>query len=339
MKYRGPAPNDELPECIGVLLTNLGTPDSAAIGDIRRYLKEFLSDPRVVEMPRLLWWFALNGVILRTRPKRSAEAYRKVWTPEGSPLFTISRKQADALGLALNEKVDGPIKVSLAMRYGSPSIEEGLETLRQANAKRILILPLYPQYSATTTASTFDAVSRTLQSWRWIPELRFINHYHDMPDYIQALTQSVLSFQQSHGKPDQLLLSFHGIPQAYADDGDPYPQECKMTGALLAKELGLSEDEWALTFQSQVGPKEWLKPYTDETLKQWGSNGVKRVQVLCPGFPADCLETLGEIGEENRHYFLSAGGEEYLYIPALNDSKIHIDALKKLALQHLWDRS
>lgn len=338
MNYRGPVPSDEVPECTGVLLTNLGTPDSTATGDIRRYLKEFLSDPRVVEMPRLLWWLALNGVILRTRPKRSAKAYRKVWTSEGSPLFTISRKQADALGLALNEKVDNPIKVTLAMRYGSPSIEEGLEALRLANARRILILPLYPQYSATTTASTFDEVSRTLQGWRWIPELRFINHYYDMPGYIQALAQSVQSFQQTHGKPDRLLLSFHGIPQEYADNGDPYPQECKATGALLAKELGLSEDEWALTFQSRVGPKEWLKPYTDETLKHWGSSGVKRAQVICPGFPTDCLETLEEIGEENRQYFLSAGGEEYLYIPALNDSKIHIDALSGLVLQHLWDR-
>ena len=322
-----------------MLLTNLGTPDSTATSDIRRYLKEFLSDPRVVEMPRLLWWLALNGIILRTRPKRSAEAYRKVWTPEGSPLLTISRKQADALEFALNEKVDGPVKVILAMRYGSPSIEEGLEALRVANARRILILPLYPQYSATTTASTFDAVSRTLQGWRWIPELRFINHYYDMQGYIQALAQSVRSFQQSHGKPDRLLLSFHGIPQEYADNGDPYPQECKATGALLAKELGLAEDDWAITFQSRVGPKEWLKPYTDETLKRWGSSGVKRVQVLCPGFPTDCLETLEEIGEENRQYFLSAGGEEYLYIPALNDSKIHIDALSSLVLQHLWDRN
>jgi ferrochelatase len=222
------------------------------------------------------------------------------------------------------------------MRYGSPSIAEGLETLRRANARRILVLPLYPQYSATTTASTFDEIGRVLRGWRWLPELRFINHYHDAPGYIGALAKSVTEFARTHGACERLLLSFHGIPQSYADQGDPYATECRTTAERLAAALALSPDQWAITFQSRVGGQAWLRPYTDETLKQWGANGIKRVHVLCPGFPADCLETLEEIGAENREYFLSAGGEEYHYIPALNDSPTHIDFLADLVQHHHW---
>ncbi len=334
MKFRGRFPSDNNPPCTGVLLTNLGTPDSAAVGDVRRYLKEFLSDPRVVEMPRPIWWLMLNGVILRTRPARSAESYRKVWTDRGSPLLFHSRAQADRLQQALQQESDGPLRVELAMRYGNPSIADGLERLREANARRIIVLPLYPQYSATTSASTWDEVSRILRHWRWIPELRFINQYHDRPAYIEALAESVRQFQRVHGQPDRLLLSFHGIPQEYADAGDPYPAECETTARLLAEALNLEKERCHLSYQSRVGPRQWLTPYTDETLKQWATEGVKQVHVICPGFAADCLETLEEIGEENRGYFLDAGGQELHYIPALNDRPEHIGMLADLIREH-----
>jgi ferrochelatase len=335
MKYQNhPIPSSDPPQRLGVLLVNLGTPDSPAVGDVRRYLAEFLADPRVVETPRLIWWFILNGIILRTRPKRSAEAYAKVWTEKGSPLMAISRDQETALQKALEEQLNEPVSVVLAMRYGNPSIAAGLEKLRQANAERILVLPLYPQYSATTTASIFDAVSRELQGWRRIPELRFINHYPDDSGYIKALAESARGFWQQHGEPDRLLMSFHGIPQSYADGGDPYPRECHTTARLLATELGLDEGQWAISFQSRLGRQEWIRPYTDETLKQWGQQGIAKVHVICPGFPTDCLETLEEIAEENRGYFLTAGGEEYRYIPALNDDPNHIQTLADLVERH-----
>jgi ferrochelatase len=330
MRYQGPAPQSDKPECTGVLLTNLGTPDSPATGDVRRYLKEFLGDPRVVEIPRLLWWLILNGVILNTRPKRSAKAYQQVWTDEGSPLLAISKKQAAALQSRLDEQSDTPVKVVLAMRYGNPSIEQGLETLREANAQRIIVLPLYPQYSATTTASTFDAIAAVFNRWRWLPELNFITHYHDHPKYIAALKNSVERFWQSQPKPEKLLLSFHGIPKDYIDAGDPYYQQCLETAQQLAQQLGLADSEWFCSFQSRVGTKEWIKPYTDITLKQWGAEGIAGVHVICPGFSADCLETIEEIDEENRDYFLGAGGKTYHYIPALNDEEEHIDLMAEL---------
>ncbi|MES9868799.1 MAG: ferrochelatase [Sedimenticola sp.] len=336
MNYQGPAPRSDQPECTGVLLTNLGTPDAPTTADVRRYLKEFLSDPRVVETPRLIWWLILNGIILRTRPAKSAEAYRQVWTEKGSPLLDISQRQATALQERLQQRSEQPIKVALAMRYGNPSIAEGLESLRKANARRIIVLPLYPQYSATTTASTLDAVSDVLKTWRWLPELRFISHYQDHPGYIGALAESVREYWQQHGEPDRLLISFHGIPQDYADAGDPYPEECSTTAQLLADNLGLEAERWSMTFQSRLGRKEWLKPYTDKTLKQWGSEGTGKVHVICPGFSADCLETIEEIGQENRDYFVQAGGGEYRYIPALNDRKDHIEALTDLVLSNCW---
>jgi len=321
-------------ECLGVLLTNLGTPDSCSRADVRRYLGEFLWDPRVVEVPRPLWWLLLNLVILNTRPGRSAAAYGRIWTEAGSPLLVISRQQEAALQQALAQRCSFPVRVVLAMRYGNPSIAAGLEELRRAGARRILVLPLYPQYSATTTASTFDAVTAVLRRWRWLPELRFVNHYHDEPAYIEALAASVLAYQAQHGVPDRLLLSFHGIPRAYFLAGDPYYCEAHKTGRLLAQRLGLSESAWQLSFQSRLGPKEWLRPYTDETLRSMAAGGVRKVQVLCPGFSADCLETLEEIAMENRHIFLEAGGESYDYIPCLNAEQAHIDMLAGLVARH-----
>jgi protoporphyrin/coproporphyrin ferrochelatase len=329
-QYHGPFPGNDQPETTGVLLVNLGTPDAPTTSAVRRYLAEFLSDPRVVEMPRLLWMLILHGIILRTRPARSAAAYRKVWTDRGSPLLAISQDQTAALQQLLGQRMEQPVRVELAMRYGNPSISAGLERLRQANARRIIVLPLYPQYSATTSASTFDAIAKTLQQWRWLPDLEFISHYHDHPDYIAALTKSVQDYWQQNGMPEKLLISFHGIPQDYATAGDPYPDECRTTARLLAEELQLNSEQWSISFQSRLGRKEWIRPYTDEILKQWGAAGVKSVHVICPGFPADCLETLEEIAVENREYFIAAGGGDYEYIPALNSSSTHIQALTEI---------
>jgi ferrochelatase len=321
-------------ECLGVLLTNLGTPDSCSRTDVRRYLGEFLWDPRVVEVPRPLWWLVLNLVILTTRPRRSAAAYQRIWTDAGSPLLVISRQQEAALQQTLAQQSGLPVKVVLAMRYGNPSIAAGLEALRQAGARRILVLPLYPQYSATTTASTFDAVAAVLRRWRWLPEVRFINHYHDEPAYIDALAASVQRYQAAHGTPDRLLMSFHGIPRDYFLAGDPYHCESHKTARLLAERLGLDKAQWQLSFQSRLGPREWLRPYTDETLRKLAGEGVRKVQVICPGFSADCLETLEEIAMENREAFIEAGGETYEYIPCLNADPAHIDMLARLVARH-----
>ena len=323
----------------GVLLVNLGTPESPSPADVRRYLKEFLWDSRVVELPRPLWWLVLNLVILNTRPRRSARAYAKVWTEEGSPLMVISRQQHAALQAALEQQPGAPVKVVLAMRYGKPSIAAGMQELRAAGVKRLLVLPLYPQYSATTTAAIVDAVADELRRWRVLPELRFINDYHEHPSYIEALADSVRRYQAVHGKPDRLLLSFHGIPQDYVDAGDPYATQCYRTAALLVQALDLPEDRWQLSFQSRLGPKQWLQPYTDHTLKSLAEKGVKNIQVICPGFSVDCLETLEEVSMENRDIFLEAGGEQYGYIPCLNDDAAHIRLFSELVSQHTqgWD--
>lgn len=320
--------------CTGVLVTNLGTPDAPTSLALRRYLREFLADPRVIEVPRFIWWFVLHGIILRIRPKRSATAYRKVWTEEGSPLLTIAKKQATAIQQYLDENTTDKFHVELAMRYGRPSIQSGLEKLRQANAKKIIILPLYPQYSASTTASTFDAIADVLKTWRNIPELHLVKHYHDDPHYISALAESITEHWQKTNHTEKLLFSFHGIPQAYFDAGDPYYCECHKTARLVAEKLGLNEEEWLLTFQSRFGPKEWLKPYTDITLKELAHSGIKNINVVCPGFSADCLETLEEINMQNREFFLEAGGDQFSYIPALNDRPTHISTLAKIIQKH-----
>ncbi len=324
----------DTPACTGILLTNLGTPDAPTISAVRRFLAEFLSDPRVIEVPKLLWWLILHGIILCIRPHRSAKAYQKIWTEKGSPLLDTSNKQAVAIQEEINQRSPANFKIALAMRYGNPSLEGGLEKLREANAQRILILPLYPQYSATTTASTFDAVSNVLKNWRWLPELRMINHYYNDPDYLHVLAESVKSHWDENGRAEKLLFSFHGIPKQYADAGDPYPDECKTTARLVADELQLNNAQWLVSFQSRFGPREWLKPYTDLILKEWGSSGILSVDVVCPGFAADCLETLEEINMRYRAFFLEAGGERFSYIPALNDRPSHITALVKLILRH-----
>lgn len=316
---------------IGLLLVNLGTPDSPSRSDVRRYLKEFLSDPRVVEGSRIAWWILLNGIILNTRPRISAAAYEKIWTPQGSPLLYFTRRLSDALQQQLGDK----IKVVMAMRYGKPSVAEGLAELKQADCGRVLVFPLYPQYSATTTGTVFDAVSKELQQWRWIPELRMLNQYYDHPGYINALAESVRSFQAENGATDKLLMSFHGLPKNYVEAGDPYALQCEQTANLLAEALELESSDWLFSYQSRVGPREWLQPYTDKTLRQLAAQGVKRIQVICPGFAADCLETLEEVAMENRDIFLSNGGEEYQYVPCLNDSPSHIDTLTKLVHQYL----
>lgn len=320
--------------CTGILLTNLGTPDQATPSAVRRYLAEFLSDPRIVEAPRWLWWLILHAVILRIRPGPVSKSYQKVWNSDGSPLLTHSLKQRELLEKAVAPHFKGKVKVELAMRYGNPSIKNALLNLKNAQAQRILVLPLYPQYSATTTASTFDAIADVFKTWRWIPEFRMIQHYHDHEFYINALLTSITNYQQKSGKAERLLFSFHGLPQRYLDQGDPYFCECHKTARLLAEKLQLKEDQWALAFQSRFGREEWLKPYTDKTLIKWAQEGIKHVQICCPGFSSDCLETLEEINVENRDYFINAGGEKFDYIPALNEEPEHISMMLELVKQH-----
>ncbi|VUD69372.1 Ferrochelatase [Thalassocella blandensis] len=319
---------------IGVLLSNLGTPEAPTAKALKPYLKQFLSDPRVVEVPRLLWWCILNGIILRTRPKRSAEAYASVWTEEGSPLSIITRQQAEKVRAKLQHQHPS-IDIAWAMRYGKPAIAEGIQTLIDNGARKILVLPLYPQYSAATVASTFDALAQDFTHRRWLPELRFINSYHDYSPYLKALSQSIEQHWETHGKPQKLIFSYHGVPLRYLHNGDPYHCQCLKTSRLIAEHLGLNDDEHMTTFQSRFGKEEWLKPYTDDTMKSLPKQGIKSVQVICPGFSADCLETIEEIGEENREYFIAAGGEQYTYIPALNDSEPHIEALCQLIQKNL----
>ncbi|MBN7795046.1 ferrochelatase [Parahaliea mediterranea] len=331
MQYLGTQNHDhgETPR-IGVLLVNLGTPDAPTRSALRRYLREFLSDPRVVEVPRLLWWCILNGVILNVRPSRSARAYRTVWTEAGSPLLVHTRDQARALQEALHKTHGERVVVDFAMRYGNPSIPSGLDALWRRGARQLLVLPLYPQYSGPTTASTFDAVAANFRHRRWLPELRFLNQYHDHPAYIGALADSVRAHWADHGRADQLLFSYHGEPQRYLDQGDPYHCQCLKTSRLVAGELGLSEGEYQSAFQSRFGREPWLQPYTDETLKGLPASGNRSVQVICPGFAADCLETLEEIAVENREVFLAAGGERFDYIPCLNAGRGHIEALRQI---------
>lgn len=337
MQYQGEADyRHGSAERLGILLLNLGTPDEPSTPALRRYLKQFLSDPRVIELPRWKWWPILNLIILNTRPAKSAAAYRAVWDhfESGSPLLTISREQQRGLQCRLSTQMAGPVSVAVGMRYGNPSVAQALATLRDAGARRLLVLPLYPQYAAATTASSFDAVFDELKTWRWMPELRLINHYHRDTGYLAALAASVREHMAEHGRPQKLVMSFHGVPQRYLLSGDPYHCECLVTGRLLAERLGLADDEWMVTFQSRFGREEWIQPYTDETLKALPGQGIKHIAVICPGFSADCLETIEEIGQENRDYFMGAGGESYHYIPALNARDDHLDALARLIHRH-----
>lgn len=318
-----------LPESLGVLLVNLGTPDEPTPDAVRRYLRQFLSDPRVVEFPRLLWLVALHGYVLRTRPGSSAEAYQKVWTEQGSPLLLHSIDIADAVQEKLSARLSGAVNVELAMSYGRPSIESALQKMFDQCVRRIVVLPLYPQYSGATTASVFDAVTAALSRRRWVPELRFINHYHDAVGYLSALVTSIRDFWDMHGRGERLLMSFHGLPKRTLLNGDPYHCQCQKTARLVAAELELDDDYWQVGFQSRVGREEWLRPYTDETLKKWGRDKMDKVDVICPGFAADCLETLGEIGMTNAASFATAGGGQLRYIPALNARDDHIAFLSR----------
>ncbi len=321
----------------GILLVNLGSPDAPTTPALRRYLAEFLGDPRVVEAPRWLWWFALHGVILRIRPPRSAKSYARIWTDEGSPmdspLIAISHRQTEALRAKFTG--DNNVVVELAMRYGNPSIASALAKLQQAGVEQLVVLPLYPQYSATTTASVFDEVCRVLQQQRAIPGLVFVREYYQRDAYINAVASSIEQHWRKHGRAQKLLFSFHGIPQRYVDAGDPYAEQCKQTAEHIAARLQLQTEQWMLVFQSRFGREPWLQPYCDKTLEALPQQGVKSVDVVSPGFAADCLETLEEIDMENREIFLQAGGEQFHYIAALNDRPEHIDALYDIVRQHM----
>lgn len=314
----------------GVLLVNLGTPEAPTPAAVRTYLKEFLSDRRVVDAPRWLWWLVLNGVILRIRPPRVAKAYASIWTDEGSPLLSVSRAQQKALQKALSQSLGTDIPVALAMTYGSPSMEDAGRELRQSGAERLVILPLYPQNSSSTTAAVHDRYARALGPCPHVPAARWITDYHLHAGYIGALAASVREYWAEHGRADRLMMSFHGIPQRYENKGDPYPSQCRATAAAVAAELGLADDQWICSFQSRFGREEWVKPYTDHTLEAWGKEGVGRVDVISPAFAADCLETLEELDVENRETFLHAGGREYHYIPCLNDRADHISMMVSL---------
>ncbi|MBX3014711.1 MAG: ferrochelatase [Caldilineaceae bacterium] len=337
--YSRPSYDPTAPSLTGVLLTNVGSPTAPTANAVRPYLRQFLGDPRIIELPRWLWWLILHGIILQTRPRRSARLYQRIWTTEGSPLLLNLEAQREALRQALFAATDKMIPVAIGMRYGKPTLQEALRQLDQAGVRRLLILPLYPQYSATTTGTSLDGVFAELQRWRWPPELRTVLHYPDHPAYIAALANRVTESWQQHGKAERLLLSFHGIPRSYAEKGDPYFHECQQTAHLLVERLGLAAEEYAVAFQSRFGPAEWLRPYTDELLTAWGQQGVRSVQVLAPGFSSDCLETLDELGNEGQETFLAAGGHTYSYIPALNARPDHIAALTSIMLQHLqgWE--
>ncbi len=339
MKFHAEQYKHDQPEKIGILLVNLGSPEAPDAASIRRFLREFLSDQRVIEMPKFFWQLILNGFILPFRPKKLVPLYQSIWTSEGSPLLSIATKQKEKLECAFLDKGRSEFSFALAMRYGQPDIASALRQLAQDNAHKILVLPTYAQYSATTTASIFDALTTQLQQWRWLPELRFINSYHDQKQHIQALANSVSDYWQTHKQGKKLIMSFHGLPQDYHEKGDPYFCQCHKTARLLADALGLNDEQWQLTFQSRFGKAQWLQPYTSETLAQLAQQGVDEIDVICPGFAIDCLETLEEIAVENRDVFLNAGGKHYQYIPALNDSEDNIQAMMALIEQHIqgWD--
>lgn len=324
--------NKQSEQKIGVLLTNLGTPDAPTTAALRRYLAEFLWDPRVVDVPRPLWWLILHGVILRVRPSRSARAYQGVWSEGGSPLLVIGREQQCMLQQQLDRIAPERYRVELAMRYGNPSIAAALESFQREGISRVITLPLYPQNSCSTTASTLDAIGAALKKTRNIPHLSFIADYHDDSRYIQALAESVREHREGRPPAEKLLISFHGTPQRFREDGDPYYAQCRTTAERLAAELGLEEGQWLLTFQSRFGREPWLQPYTDKTLEKLARDGVKSVEVICPGFSADCLETLEEIDVENREIFMHAGGEAFFYIPALNAREDHVAMMAGLIL-------
>ena len=317
----------------GILLTNLGTPDAPTAKAVKPYLLEFLSDTRVIEIPKILWQIILRGIILQIRPSRSAKMYKSIWTKEGSPLLKISKKQIYLVKEKLRKVYPNTV-FSLAMRYGNPSIESALMELKKNNVRRLLVLPLYPQYCAATTGSTFDAVTKVLQKWRWIPELRFINQYFEEENYIKALADSIQQFWSKKGQPQKIIFSYHGIPKKYHTKGDPYHCFCLKTTRLVKEYMKLDDDKVFTTFQSRFGRQEWLQPYTSQTLQELPGKDIKKIHIISPGFSADCLETLEELEVENREYFMKAGGEEYDYIPCLNDNPLHIEMIVQLLHKH-----
>ena len=327
-------------ERIGVLLVNSGTPKSVHPRDVRKFLARMLSDPRIVEFPRALWLPILHGLILPFRPRRSAAKYRKIWTAAGSPLLDLSERLSNGLRTTLAQRMLAPLTVEIGMLYGEPTVREALDRLRAASAQRILVVPLFPQYCGSTTGAVYDQVTSELRRWRWLPELRFISEFHDDPGYIDALRASVVQHWETHGRTQHLLMSFHGIPERYFHQGDPYFCKCQKTARLLADELMLRENEWSVSFQSRFGPTGWLQPYTSSVLEQMPARGVRDVTVVCPGFAVDCLETLEEIDMENREVFLHAGGQRFEYVRALNDRPEHARFLADLIAQHCqgWTR-
>ena len=320
-------------EKIGVLITNLGTPDAPNKKELKVYLNQFLSDPRVIELPKILWQIILKLVILQIRPSKSAEAYKQIWTDKGSPLLDIANRQLNKIQSSFSSK-NGNIVFEVGMRYGNPSIPDALLKLQKKQVRRLLVLPMYPQYCAATTGSTFDEVTNVLQKWRWIPEMRFINQYFEEKNYIEALSNSIKSFWEKTSKPQKIIFSYHGIPKRYLTNGDPYHCFCLKTTRLVKEYMGLSDDEIMTTFQSRFGREEWLKPYTSETLKELPKQGIKNIHIISPGFSSDCLETLEELEEENKEYFMESGGENYHYIPCLNDHDDHIDVFVNLIKKH-----
>lgn len=318
-----------------LLLVNLGTPEAPNADAVRDYLAEFLSDPRVVELPRWLWWPILHGYILRTRPRHSAEAYARIWRNDGSPLMVFSERLAAAVTRAIAARTHTPIDVALAMTYGAPSVGDVMADLMARGVRRVLALPLFPQYSATSSGAALDAVLRGAQRLRWMPALRTVSDYHDDHGYIAALAESVQRHWAEHGRGKKLLLSFHGIPESYAAAGDPYPEQCRDTAARLGAALGITDDDLVVAFQSRLGRKPWLRPYTDEIIEQLARQDIESLDVLCPGFAVDCLETLEEVAMRYRATFLTNGGQQFSYIPALNDHPNHATVLADIALREL----
>lgn len=318
-----------------VILTNLGTPESNTVPAVKKFLKQFLSDKRVVEIPSLIWWFVLNLLILPLRSKKALRAYNSIWSDEGSPLMAISRKQQTALQQKLGEDT----RVELMMRYGEPSFNTVIHDLLQQQVKKFIVLPLYPQNSATTTATTFDHIAEVLAKTRDIPDISFISDYHGDPGYIHALAASIQEHWQQQQRQRFLLMSFHGLPQRNIDKGDPYYDQCTGTANLLATILGLTKDQWGMSFQSRFGKQEWIKPYTSETLIALAENGLKEIDIICPGFSVDCLETLEEIQMENCDIFKQHGGEQYHYIPCLNDRDDHIEIMADLIKPYLSQKA
>lgn len=348
MAYYNPEPpfshGDQLK--VGILIANLGTPDTPTAKALRPYLRQFLSDTRVVEIPRAIWWFILNGIILVIRPKKSAAKYAQVWSSEGSPLLVHAQKQTQLLRGFLAQKINSPFAVELGMSYGNPSMQSAIEKLKAQHCDKILVFPLYPQYAASSTSASLDAVWKVLLKTRNVPAIRTIRSYHDHPAYIAALANSVQAYWQINGKPTKLVMSFHGVPKVHLTKGDPYHCACHKTGRLLADALGLAKDDYVIAFQSRFGKQEWLKPYLASTLEMLGKAKTKRIDVICPGFSSDCLETLEEIAMEGKDIFTHAGGGEYHYIPALNENDAWIHAMTEIALENLqgwvssqWDKA